>query len=377
MSRVPKVRVRKPGGSDPARKRVRVRAPRAARPAKKVRRISLRRRRIVWRSVTWAAVVAITVITLWLVAGWAEADETCAGCHTQTRPSTPAHGEASCVDCHRQGGVTGALQHGASYTRMLREGYVFKEEPVAQGTQPESSACLRCHKGVFDESFDETRSVRIDHRHLHKAGYACLDCHEGLGHRETVAERPRSVMEKCLACHDGQQAASECENCHRQEPSDVASEWREAQPVAIGMQDSCSGCHDVKLAQECVDCHGGYEMPHPVGWVEGDHMYGGFTDQADCLSCHAAPVGVEPAPHGAPTGGYGGGFCNRCHSYPSPHGDNATWIRMHGPASRGAYVSGQYCSGCHGVGGVAEQQCNNCHSEATCAKCHEERDRHR
>ena len=244
--------------------------------------------------------------------------------------------------------------------------------PEPGPTRVESSGCLRCHRSVFSASFDEARMTKINHRHLYRQGFACMECHENAGHRPGVAARPRAVMEICMRCHEGDDRQS-CALCHKGKASDVVSGRRLIQPVHLSMGGTCGGCHTQQLANQCIACHGGFEMPHSEAWKTGGHSYQGFVNQERCTLCHVEPKGVDPAPHGSPFGTYGGGFCNRCHSFPSPHGDHTTWIVRHGPVSEGAFIEQPVCNGCHGPGQV--QKCDQCHQKEVCDRCHEERRR--
>jgi hypothetical protein len=324
------------------------------------------------RWLTVAVALAAAVWALYSVAVWSESAETCRGCHVATQEVAATHETVRCPACHRPAGVVGALVHGVSLTRMVVGNAAgTRDEADAQGGE-QDSACLRCHRSILQASADEGRPVRVFHRHLVEEGMPCGSCHPGLGHSPDGYDRPASIMEKCLRCHDGTSASADCALCHFGEPSDVASGRRVVQPVPIGMNGSCGGCHKTSLEKECVACHGGYEMPHPAGWVEGDHYYRGLVDQDACMDCHEATKGVFPAPHGSATANYGGGFCNRCHTYPTPHGDRGIWIKRHGPVSEGAAIEQKWCIDCHSSEFV--QQCTVCHDSRTCDKCHLERD---
>ncbi len=363
------------GSTETAEHTVVARKPRKIRLRRTVRRLTTRRWRITRRLVFGLMVAGLALSAAWFATAWAESSETCRGCHATPAKTGGEHENIGCAQCHRQPGVLGALRYAVDYGSMLWSGYAVEEAPAPRGVRLESWSCLRCHRSVLDISREASAPVRVGHAHLLSAGFECADCHETAGHRESISGRPVAIMERCLRCHDGEHAASECDVCHTGRPSDVASGWRRTTPVAVGMGGTCRGCHSAGQERECIACHGGLEMPHPAGWAFGSgHVYDGFVNQARCSLCHKPPpAGLSPSPHGSPVGVYGGAFCNRCHTFPSPHGDTARWIRTHGPASRGVVIDQPACDPCHGPGHV--QQCYVCHLEGTCRDCHDERDR--
>lgn len=339
--------------------------------------VSWRTRRRLVRLATTLVGASLVLVAGWSVASWGGADETCVGCHRAQEVRLAPHEQTSCDACHRPGGLSGALRHTATVSQMLWTGYVLGEEADMSAIQPDPSACLRCHREIMKPGFDEEKTIRVNHRHLLEAGYRCGQCHEQAGHRGLVASRPSSIMERCLTCHDGEAASAECGLCHASRPSDVTSSWRPRQSVPVGLGGTCRGCHSATTERECVACHGGYEMPHPPGWGNaGGHMYDGLVDQPTCELCHVPPANVGPAPHGALPVPHGGGFCNYCHMFPTPHGDRRLWTRSHGAASRGVEVGGQDCAPCHDSVGFVDQ-CTMCHTESTCSTCHAQRDRRR
>lgn len=347
-------------------------------PGRKPRVISWRYRRLAARVAAYAMALSLLGVSGWYSAAWVGSDSTCLGCHAEFESRLSPHEAMACDGCHRPAGLLGAFRHGVQISGMTFAAHALDREHEPAGARPEPSACLRCHGYVLDSDFDDGRSVRVNHRHLIEAGFRCDRCHDSAGHRGPVADRPRAVMERCMGCHDGEEATARCEGCHNGRPSDSVSGWRRHEPVVSGMGGTCAGCHSPVMASECIACHGGYEMPHPAGWgFEGGHMYDALTDQESCEFCHAPARGVDPAPHGASQAKYGGAFCNNCHhTYPSPHGDARTWLRAHGPVSRGAAISQPSCTPCHATEGFISQ-CTVCHNEQGCQSCHAERDRRR
>lgn len=344
---------------------------RAGRPY--IRRYSLRSR----RSALDLGMVALTLIlalaSVWFAADWATADETCLGCHESVVDHSGAHESLRCQDCHRPAGLSGALRYATDVGRMLAVEYIISEPTdTVIPRQPDSSACARCHGAILVEGTESVSSggTRVGHGHLVSAGLSCDRCHE-TGHGAGVPIRDKAIMTECLVCHDGAIAPIGCTTCHAARPSDTTSNMRVAALVSPIREASCRGCHSAALDAECVACHGGVEMPHPAGWTESGHLYPGFLNKDGCGICHEPHGDVPPAPHRSASANYGGGFCNRCHSFPSPHGASTTWKAVHGAASRGEGVSQPSCEPCHSGSFVSD--CTACHSSESCVRCHAER----
>ena len=349
-------------------------------PVPEVKRISWSRRQRALGAVKVVLVVTLLSVGAASASSWVASSETCAGCHVAVQPVHATHQDIGCASCHRPRGASGAVRFAVSWSRMAVNGYVLGQHPErSEGprAQIDQSSCTSCHAALFRDDSEIVAGVRVYHEHLLGNGVRCERCHEGLGHADT-SRGDRHVMSECMRCHGDAAEKVECGSCHVGRPSDVVSDTRLLHPVWIEGDGTCNGCHRSETARECVACHGGYEMPHPVGWGNA-HYYDGFTDQQACFECHSPPRGVNPAPHGSASGGYGGSFCNRCHSYPTPHPPAAQWVRQHGPASRGVQIPHPVCAGCHGDAPYEYvSNCQGCHhTQHACDTCHAERDARR
>lgn len=373
-----------PTATPPAPKVTRMRGRRGTRPVssipgevhpkRNVRRMSFGRQRLIVDAFLVLISLGLLAGAFWQVAGWSTADETCAGCHESIKAIEGSHESVSCASCHRPAGVSGALRYATSLTDMLAASYFTGSEPGTTTAELVTGACIRCHTLRGLDRFDGGAGVRVYHSHLYELGISCEQCHESTGHRVVLPTRPRAVMDICLECHDGSQQSASCDTCHTSRPSDVVSGWRRHDQVDVTYQGTCEGCHTKKRSEDCVRCHGGYVMPHPTEWRSGGHLFDGLTDKDGCYVCHKPNDDVPPPVHGQPYGGYGGGFCNRCHAFPSPHGPSSAWQRSHGAASRGVQVAQPVCVPCHGTDNMVKQ-CTVCHNDSICANCHRERDR--
>ena len=286
-----------------------------------------------------------------------ERPSTCAQCHSDPKYADSVeqspHQGVECAECHHQTGVTGQARDFATYVRWVGTYVGERKEPTVEAGSVGNGPCLGCHDEIRAGSVVRG-GIRVRHSDFLDAGWSCRECHNSTGHPDVVIEPSTPTMEKCLPCHDGVNAPSDCDTCHTEEvgtPSYQPDELPKVVLEGADAEQSCYQCHDA--ATECTFCHGS-QMPHPVDWatpgVNGNHMRQGFADRESCWRCHYGEGGVF-------TPGYQ--FCNQCHALQSatPHGDTKAWVRDHGAQAVGA-APGEYamCFGCH-----SGNLCDNCH----------------
>jgi len=283
-------------------------------------------------------------------------------------------------------------------------------EEGAQADPP--SACSTCHTDSYEPTFPEgvaphesdkvlnrppamhipAPRIKMNHKiHVDK-GIACTTCHGEMTDIQ-VATRDNSlpVMGKCMECHDGQQASSECRTCHMSRPDGrlvttfgtqllkPAGHYRmdahdehylktHAQ-TARGDEAYCSQCHEESY---CLKCHNGVARPlkiHPNNWIL-IHPISARRNDPTCSSCHRAQT-----------------FCVNCHQR-SGVADNHTY-GPNGKSMGMGYDKGRFGT-FHPDGwvGAGEKNmargpnhhsfqakrniraCASCHVERTCAQCH-------
>lgn len=272
--------------------------------------------------------------------------QACGKCHTGQehvdtwRAST--HRAVGCRRCHWQPGPIGLIQAEADVVRMARV-WASSQNAVAGGSSGVSvpnGACKSCHRGVVRKTTEGR--IRVSHRELADAGYACTACHAKTGHAPRGDTRPMT-MDLCLECHDGKRAPKRCDYCHPSggfgpEKGITAEDYPRVQ---ISRRD-CEGCHSTK---PCTKCHGVY-LPHSFPYAQGGgHAREAFAQPDLCLSrCHTTSN------------------CRKCHSRVSGHGPN--WKTTHGESGTA------FCNiACHHQAYVAHLPgvtpsatfCDNCH----------------
>ncbi len=180
-----------------------------------------------------------------------------------------------------------------------------------------NGSCNRCHRSVANGTVTR-HGIRVRHKDFLDRGYKCVYCHNTIAHGDNVPVPKFPTMDKCVLCHDNKRASAECKLCHVEEAIGEAREpRREFVKIATEIPWHCRGCHTLEISKKCIDCHG-LEMPHSPEFKSGKHARLGFTQKSICWRCHPSNFGL----------------CNKCHVYPSPHGSESEWIRLHGPAAK-------------------------------------------
>lgn len=291
---------------------------------------------------------ALAILTLFYLIAFSVATSLprmCQNCHAM-KPSYISwqksdHKTFRCGLCHQRPGILGffsdKLKSGRMIVNYLRRSY---REPIKTAIEDES--CFACHHAI--ESRVVSRySVKVSHKEFLAAGFGCMECHGGVGHKRGKGLVGKPTMDKCILCHDGRKAANRCSFCHlgnktkrpRMAIADFPRVW-------VSKRD-CEGCHSTT---KCTQCHGIY-MPHPVGFNTGkSHARLAFTNKSLCWRCHET------------------GDCLRCHSQVGTHGPK--WVAQHGITA-----TPQTCNMCHHQNNVAHTKdaapsayfCDNCHAK--------------
>ncbi len=308
-------------------------------------------------TIVTAAVVLVSLgLAFGLGARYLARPDVCARCHQTQHVSAveSSHAGVGCVSCHRQPGVLGFVQGQIDYSRWLLVTLRERDDRPVGGRGLQASvanrSCMRCHGAVASEVMVDN-VLRV--RHEDFLVRPCVECHNTVGHGETVRIPAGAAMNVCLTCHDARQVSAECGLCH---VGDVAAAAQRSSPraapirVATPTGTDCRGCHDTT---SCNECHG-TEMPHPPGWMPG-HARPAFEQPDMCWRCHPGGDARTGGPHPY-------AMCNRCHRFPGPHGPTAEWVASHGAAAAKA----------PGVWG--RTRCSLCHTnERFCDLCHEGR----
>lgn len=297
-------------------------------------------------------VVAVSLI--WMATGYVTAQPSvCSSCHVES-PHIEAgdqdpHVAVSCVLCHEPAGTPGTL------TYMLPSRLVHYAAGLSElaprleyGTTVTSRGCQRCHgSAIADTIRIEDQGVAVSHKEPLEAGAECVDCHalnSGVVSSITVGMTP------CLRCHNGTQAASECETCHFKDIGFAVRASTLVTPAGARKlidRPDCGGCHD-QAAEGCDSCHG-VRMPHSNEFMVSGHARQAaedlwFNDGGVCGRCHYDERNPCTDCHG-PMPSHGGSGWAVGHRYGSPRGCTST---CHSPNS---FVQGRgFCELCHEEG---------------------------
>ncbi|HEY6952087.1 MAG TPA: cytochrome c3 family protein [Bacteroidota bacterium] len=260
-----------------------------------------------------------------------------------------------------------------------------------------SKNCTFCHYSDKPEKIVVTpvRDIIIDHKkHVSDRKTKCLECHVGVDKAELASDIGLPKMNSCVACHNGQKAVNQCENCHR----NLASLYPESHAKGNfvkdhknyvrlnGLDAQCQACHADNF---CSQCHDGSNLtklssgtsigmisPRTLGNDKPKALAGQSVHDINYRFTHAVDAKAKTTEcqtcHNTRT------FCNDCHEN-GTQGDGGTLPASHripGFALRGGYGSG---GGRHAdLARKNIEQCASCHdaegNEPTCVFCHSDND---
>lgn len=256
----------------------------------------------------------------------------CSNCHNMKKDSTNwagySHQKMPCISCHQEPGVVGFLTQQVKVTHWLlsyQKDAKKKRYPKALIT---SNTCRQCHnKLLWVVTF---KGIRVSHREFLESIPNCLSCHPEVNHSQKKQFYFTSVMNRCIRCHNGEQASGRCTLCHLRGIARGKTSLAGYPKVSAG-EVKCSGCHS---KEECFRCHP-LDMPHSEDWKEkGKHALEGFINKKVCWQCHDVTD------------------CRRCHEQmPRPYPED--WPKTHAAASRAENAS-----------------CRSCHDQRFCSICH-------
>jgi hypothetical protein len=298
-------------------------------------RSSSRLRVALW-ALVWIAIVSLSfAITYSLTGSNRYCGETC---HVGNPHVVLAieNRHADCVKCHESGPVSGAL----SRVRMALDQTIGNVKVVSAPV--DSGRCLKCHDKVLSENVKTPAGLIVSHKEIVAGGYACEDCHEGIGHQQLSSIK--GGMSRCTTCHDGRTAPRTCQTCHVDgSPLETSSPARKAYssflygPAVRVANRDCARCHGTE--KRCRTCHNGFVMPHPKAFIEGGHApLAAFGAKDRCMKCHTIA------------------WCGngQCHNGFSAH-DESTWPARHQTGTS------KKCGSCHIAWQGRGSFCAMCH----------------
>ena len=260
-----------------------------------------------------------------------------------------------------------------------------------------SNKCTFCHYSDKPERIVITpiRDLVINHKnHVTDRKIKCLVCHAGVDSTQLASDLAGPKMNSCMTCHNGNVAANQCENCHK----NLATLYPESHTkedfikghkkyTRLNLMDAqCQVCHADNF---CAQCHDGTNLtklsfgnmigmisPRTLGNDKSKPLAGQSVHDINYLYTHSVDATARTSEcqtcHNAKT------FCNECHENGSQGlgGTLPASHRIPGFTLRGGYGSG---GGRHAdLARKNIEQCASCHdaegTEPTCVFCHSDND---
>jgi hypothetical protein len=285
-----------------------------------------------------------------------------------------------CVDCHTD----------APSSRSSKDFLVAMKADCAM-CHDVSNDCQMCHFEDVYVSFEKTEPELYFNHELHfdQLGISCETCHAGIEETDFATAAHMPLKADCMSCHDGGQAAMDCESCHINTgtllPAShmVADFDREHKRVvrAGAFEAECASCHMQTFCQDCHETAGllfdqrGFTRTTPMYSPEGAGRRGTSTERVhdlnykfthgidarakrtQCQTCHEIET-----------------FCADCHFdgagvapgafKPASH-TQAGFILLGGTGGRHAELARrdlESCMTCHDLQG-RDPSCMLCHAQ--------------
>ena len=207
---------------------------------------------------------------------------------------TSTHARIPCGDCHVEPGVVGFLAFTAKSIPAFYSQLARGPRPDNLLNVPGREACQECHTSYRQVS--SSGDLLIPHRaHVEVLEIDCAVCHVSLVHSPNERGFNVPEMKGCLdACHDGEQATTECVACHtrKQVPDDHLNEdWLEVHSERTETTD-CGECH-AWSPDYCAECHAERPASHSGNWKKL-HQYPALQrGETPCATCHEREFCLE------------------------------------------------------------------------------------
>ena len=250
-------------------------------------------------------------------------DLDCSRCHADIAPTSTAHPDHACVDCHT--GVTrehrrkgleplGDSVCGDCHRRSLRE--------VSRSVHDGNAGCADCHGAPHDiHKVDDLASAVSSVNQLKTCG-GCHETDEGLIDGYVTSVHGRGLLRAGLA------ASASCADCHGAHGIKPIDDDK-APTSHANSPEMCGACHSLLLDEwKNQSAHGhAWQDGNPAGPV--------------CVDCHSSHEVIEPL--SSQNRMESASNCGECHA------DYLQTFRnsFHGKANQLGFVEGANCADCH------------------------------
>lgn len=247
----------------------------------------IRLRHFPWKSAIAVAIIVIVGLPVYslLQPRYYQRYEDLASRMDNWRSST--HARIPCSECHVEPGAAGLFDFATKAVPAFYSQLLHGPRPANLLAVPGRDACQKCHTAYRQVS--STGDLLIPHRaHVEVLEINCPVCHQDLVHSVNEQGYNAPQMTMCLElCHDGEQASTECVDCHTQKhvPDDhLRDDWLEIHSDMTETVD-CDECH-AWSPDYCADCHAERPEGHIGNW-KNLHQHPALERGEDgCLVCH-------------------------------------------------------------------------------------------
>jgi nitrate/TMAO reductase-like tetraheme cytochrome c subunit len=171
--------------------------------------------------VAFAGVLLFSAFSFW----WTSQPSFCDKCHVMNTYvdtwQASAHTGINCEHCHINPGLFNFMGGKIAGLQVVANYITGNFDDDSFSASVSNAACLQCHGDLLvpeKVTFDD--GISVSHRHIMDNGGKCMDCHSTVAHGDAIPVGAATfpTMDRCMKCHDGTTAPTDCVLCHESGP---------------------------------------------------------------------------------------------------------------------------------------------------------------
>lgn len=172
----------------------------------------------------FAGMLLFSAFSFW----WTSTPEFCDKCHIMNvyvdTWDASAHTGINCEHCHINPGLFNFMGGKIAGLQVVANYITGNYDDDSFSASVSNAACLQCHGDLLEQekiTFDS--GITVSHFHIMDNGGKCMDCHSTVAHGESipVGAATYPTMDRCMKCHDGTTAPTDCKLCHTTGPPET------------------------------------------------------------------------------------------------------------------------------------------------------------
>lgn len=188
--------------------------------------------------VAFAGVLLFSAFSFW----WTSQPSFCDKCHVMNAYvdtwQASKHTGINCEHCHINPGLFNFMGGKIAGLQVVANYFTGNFDDDSFSASVSNAACLECHDDLLvPEKITFDDGISVSHQHIMDNGGKCMDCHSTIAHGDAIPVGAATfpTMDRCMKCHDGVTAPTQCVLCHESgPPREPANEPTPAPSAAPG-----------------------------------------------------------------------------------------------------------------------------------------------